>query len=71
MTLSVRILETALADLESLHDYILDQSDVARAWAYASRIRKHCEKLADFPYSGRAANHISPGLRTLIFERAA
>lgn len=67
--MSVRIVETALADLEALHDYILDQSGAARAWAYVSRIRAHCEKLQDFPYRSRAADDISPGLRTLIFER--
>jgi toxin ParE1/3/4 len=58
----------AEADLDALDDYIAQDSP-GRAFAFLQRIRETCETLCQFSESGRARDDISPGLRTLAFER--
>jgi toxin ParE1/3/4 len=59
----------ALADLESLYDFISAQNSPAVAIGYVRRIREKCLALADFPERGTKRSDILPGLRTLGFER--
>jgi toxin ParE1/3/4 len=58
----------AESDLDALDDYIAQDSP-ERAFAFIQRIRGACDTLRQFPESGRARDDLSPGLRTLAFER--
>jgi toxin ParE1/3/4 len=61
----------AEADLTALHDYIFDKSGIAPAERYIARIYAACHSLASFPARGQPRSDLSPGLRTIPFERRA
>lgn len=58
-------------DLFELHRYIARQTGPIRAGDYITRIETACMVLADFPERGTRRDDISPGLRTIGFERRA
>jgi toxin ParE1/3/4 len=58
----------AEADLDALDDYIA-QDNPQHAFAFVQRIRRACDRLVQFPESGRDREDLAPGLRTLAFER--
>jgi toxin ParE1/3/4 len=58
----------ALADLESLYEYIAADNP-ERAIAFIRRIRGRCESLSRLPKAGRARDDLRPGLRLVAFER--
>ena len=66
MRLDVRFERRARDDLKAIFDWIAE-GDVARA--YLSRIYRRCDKLGDFPDQGSDRSDITPGLRTINFER--
>ena len=68
MSLEVRLRSEAVADLESLYDYIAADSP-ERAIIFLRRIRDRCESLSLWPRAGRARDDLAPGLRLVAFER--
>ncbi len=68
MSLEVTLRPEAVADLESLYDYIAPDSP-ERAIAFIRRIRSRCESLSQLPKAGRARDDLRPGLRLVAFER--
>lgn len=61
--------EPASADLDAIYDWIADGADPEIALRFVTRIEAACERLADFPLSGRSRNDIGPGLRSIPFAR--
>ena len=59
----------AHADLDSIYDWIADQSDPETAFAYTSRLQAACERLIEFPRRGTPRDDLAPGIRTISFER--
>ncbi|MCY7398087.1 MAG: type II toxin-antitoxin system RelE/ParE family toxin [Sphingomonas bacterium] len=68
MTLKVEFSLAADDDLRAIYHWI---ADAETAVIYLRRIRAHCDQLADFPNRGTPHDDLSPGLRTLSFERRA
>lgn len=56
-------------DLSSLFRFIAEASGSARARAYLDRIEQACLGLLIFPERGARRDDITPGLRTIGFER--
>ncbi|MGV1790884.1 type II toxin-antitoxin system RelE/ParE family toxin [Rhizobium sp. A37_96] len=68
---SVVFRETAKADLQSIFNYVLDQSKSRdTALAYIKRIRNKCARIGDAPLGGIARFDLGPGLRMAVFERS-
>jgi len=61
----------ALDDLRSIYSYVADAAGTDIADGYQSRIRAACLGLADFPGRGTPHDELSPGLRSVAFERRA
>jgi toxin ParE1/3/4 len=59
----------AEADLIGLFEYIAEVSGRDVADEYIGRIETACVSLATFPKRGKRHDDISPGLRTIGFER--
>jgi toxin ParE1/3/4 len=60
----------AADDLTAIYDYIAEQSgSPERAIGYLRRIREWCDRLKEFPESGRARDDLRPGVRIITFER--
>lgn len=64
-------------DLEGIWSYLAQQSSIARADARAGMIIAACDRLSEWPMSGRRRDNIRPGLRSVpvvpdvIFYRVA
>ncbi|PSJ65652.1 type II toxin-antitoxin system RelE/ParE family toxin [Kumtagia ephedrae] len=70
--LRVELRRSALDDLRRIAEYITRESgSAAAARRFAKRIRDRCHRIGDVPRGGRARDDISPGLRTVPFERSA
>lgn len=61
----------AYEQLDSLADYIAENSYPSRAEAYVGSIIGFCHRLGDYPHVGRARDDVSPGLRTVGFKGSA
>ncbi len=61
--------DTAEWDIDDLYRWIAKQSGTVIADGYLDRIVDHCEQLRHFPERGRNREDLSPGLRTIGFER--
>lgn len=61
----------AEADLSGLYDWIAAESGEEVAAGYIDRIEAACLALETFPRRGTQREDISPGLRTMGFERRA
>jgi toxin ParE1/3/4 len=59
----------AEADLLALYYYIAEASGLGIAGDYIDRIEIACLSLATFPNRGTKRDDLSPGLRTIAFER--
>lgn len=66
MTRKIVYEQTARDDLKEIYFWI---ADAGVALAYIDRIYGHCEKLISFPDRGTSRDDVSPGLRTINFER--
>lgn len=64
-------LAAARDDLRAIYGWVADAAGSDAALAYVGRIRAWCERLADFPRRGTPREDLSPGLRTILFERKA
>ncbi len=61
----------ALEDLLSLHLYIAGEAGGRIAGGYVQRIQDACMALTTFPLRGTRRDDLSPGVRTIGFERRA
>jgi toxin ParE1/3/4 len=59
----------AEANLMALYRYIAEASGLGIAGDYIHRIEIACMSLATFPNRGAKRDDLSPGLRTIAFER--
>ena len=55
--------------LPALHRWIAIEADPLTADGYIDRIEKHVSLLSEFPGRGTPRDDLSPGLRTITFER--
>ena len=55
--------------LERLGAYIEERSGAARADSYTGRILSFCMSLSTFPERGTRRDDLTPGLRTIGFDR--
>lgn len=69
MALKVFFRPQAEADLLALYRYIAGVSGLANAGGYIDRIEVACTSLATFPNRGTRRDDLTPGLRTVAFER--
>lgn len=67
----MRVIFTPRAErhIDSLHEYIANESSEMRADAYIARIVDFCTGLATFPLRGQQRDDLLAGLRTTGFER--
>jgi addiction module RelE/StbE family toxin len=66
--MKIRWSPTAIADLESIHDFITKDSPAA-ASRIANRIKDSVNRLANFPLSGRPGR--VPGTRDLVIPETS
>jgi toxin ParE1/3/4 len=67
--MEVRRSEQAYSDLEAIYSYIVETSGLElTADAFASRIDARCDRIGEYPFSGRDRSDIRPGLRSIPFE---
>jgi toxin ParE1/3/4 len=59
---------TASRDLESLLDYVADNSDFEAAERLLNKINTTCYKLATFPNMGRKRDELAPAIRSFPVE---
>jgi plasmid stabilization system protein ParE len=69
MTSRVIYSERALAQLNTLHQYIAADSGANRADAFVGSIMDYCESFEIFPQRGMRRDDIRPGLRIVGFRR--
>ncbi|EFG9152959.1 type II toxin-antitoxin system RelE/ParE family toxin [Escherichia coli] len=58
----------AREDLAGIYRFVAADSPT-NAFAYVSRIRRHYQKLAEFPERGAPREELGQGIRLLSFER--
>ena len=61
----------AQADIFALYEYIAEAAGLKRAGIYVDRIHAACMALSTFPERGTRRDDLSPGVRTIGFERRA
>lgn len=71
MSFEVVLAAGALEDLRSIFVYVAEATDIATAEAYNKRIRGVCFGLSEFPRRGTVRDNLTPGARTVPFERRA
>lgn len=69
MTRRIVFRPSAQSDLLALFQYIARDSGSERARGYLSRMTGACQALALFPERGTRRDDLSPGIRTIGFER--
>lgn len=70
--LAVVLSENAIADLETIGAYILENSGSENiANGFLDRIKARCESIGNAPRGGRSRDKILPGLRAVPFEHSA
>jgi toxin ParE1/3/4 len=68
---SVVLRAEAEADLFAIHGHIAREVSARIAEAYVDRITNACLALSTFPRRGTRREDLTPGLRTIGFERRA
>ncbi|WP_136661635.1 type II toxin-antitoxin system RelE/ParE family toxin [Nitratireductor sp. XY-223] len=63
MSKTYRLTPAALADLEKIADYTLEQWGPAKMEAYVTELTERCVWLADHPLMGKARTDIHPDYR--------
>jgi toxin ParE1/3/4 len=59
----------AIADIESLYDWIAEAAGPHTAFAYITRLERYCHGMARASERGHRRDDIRPGLRIVGFER--
>lgn len=68
----VRLLPSALADIESIYLYILEQSmNEVVAAGFTDRIVDRAERIGDVPHGGAPRPDLGESIRLVPFERSA
>lgn len=69
-TYSVYLLPDAIKDLESIYEYITEQSGFPeRAWAYIERLRTKCQGLETAPQRGQQRSDLMENLRVYPLDK--
>jgi toxin ParE1/3/4 len=68
MALKLVFRAAAQADLDALDDYIAQDSP-RQAAAFVQKIIERCDRLTEFPETGRLRNDLRPGLRLIALKR--
>ncbi len=64
--------KAARDDLDRIYGYIIENGGSPHvALRFVLRIENRCQKIGDVPHGGRPRDDLSPGLRTVPFERSA
>lgn len=64
--------ETASADILAVYRWVYEVSlDPVTAERFTARLVAACQRIGDAPFGGRARDDLSPGLRTMPFEKRA
>ncbi|MDR1427567.1 MAG: type II toxin-antitoxin system RelE/ParE family toxin [Bifidobacteriaceae bacterium] len=61
--------DEALGHLDALWDHVPDAGSPLSADRFTEAIVARCQRLADFPYLGKARGDIRPGLRILGYKK--
>lgn len=64
---TLRLTRKAEADLDDIVNYIEDEAGTAVALKFADRLDAELQKLALLGHGGVSREHVSPGLRAMIF----
>lgn len=65
----VRYRPQAEADLDAIHDWLLQETSPTRADAYIDKIVSHCDSFAEAPFRGTMRDDLKPGLRTTPWRK--
>ena len=69
-TYSVYLLPDAIKDLESIYEYITEQSGFPeRAWADIERLRTKCQALETAPQRGQQRSDLMENLRVFPLDK--
>ena len=68
-TYTVAFERLAENDLLEIENYIIGVGEPIRAIEFTGRIIQFCRGLQSFPFRGRDRSDLTPGLRTIGFER--
>ncbi|NYT80329.1 type II toxin-antitoxin system RelE/ParE family toxin [Alcaligenaceae bacterium] len=71
MSHTVRFAPQALAQLDTIEDYILHAGSPRTAARYVEAIVSYCESLATFPHRGMQRDDLLPGLRITNYRHSA
>lgn len=67
---NVYLLPDAIKDLESIYEYITEQSGFPeRAWAYIERLRTKCQDLETAPQRGQQRSDLMESLRVCPLDK--
>lgn len=69
MIYTVNLSEAAIADLLDLRNWIAANADPFVAEVYVDRVTAKFGTLSDFPQRSTPRDNLSPGLRSIAFER--
>jgi toxin ParE1/3/4 len=71
-TYSVLLMPDAITDLESIYEYITEQSGFPeRAWAYIEKLRERCHTLEVAPLRGQQRDDLLEGVRIYPLDKSA
>ena len=59
----------ASRDLESILDYLAEQSSIDAAESFLEKVNQTCQNLVTFPSLGRSRNELFPGIRSLPIDQ--
>ena len=63
-----RLSKRADSDIAGIADYTIGQFGIKQARRYRDGLEKIFHRLAEYPNSGRSAEHLAPRLRRMNFE---
>jgi toxin ParE1/3/4 len=59
----------ASRDLESILDYLAEQSSIDAAESFLEKVNQKCQNLVNFPSLGRSRDELFPGIRSLPIDQ--
>ena len=59
----------ASRDLESILDYLAEQSSIDAAESFLEKVNQKCQNWVNFPSLGRSRDELFPGIRSLPIEQ--
>ncbi len=64
MTAQYRLTEPAIKDIETIADYLAQQSNLEQAEKFLAKLDKKLTRIVQFPNIGRQRNEVLPELRS-------